>query len=79
MKDIDVSKMEFGGFKHGDIVWWREEWADSPEELATPFVCLEPASDGRCFITPLDKDAYGKGAIPGANMVKLEWLRKDVA
>ena len=77
MRNAEASKMEFGGFRHGDIVWWKDEWASDERELATPFVCLEPADDGRCLITPLDRDFLGKGTMAGSQMVKLEWLRKD--
>ena len=49
-------------FNNGDKVRWREEYAQNAQEREQVFYCVEPASDGKCYIKPVDW-VYGRDGI----------------
>lgn len=66
-------------FKHGDIVVWKAEFAQSEDECTRPLVVLEPADDGRCYIRPLDWDRDTMGVAVPTQMVRMSQLKTLVA
>ena len=66
-------------FKHGDIVVWKAQFAQSDEERTTPLVVLEPGDDGRCYVRPLIWEEEGRGPIAPTQMVRMRHLERYVA
>ena len=66
-------------FRHGAIVVWKAEFAQSEEECTRPLVVLEPADDGRCYVRPLDWDRDAQGVAIPTQMARMSQLEVLVA